>query len=248
MEGTVGQSFNPLWHDERAICCTASNCMTVLGLTKDSAKIRHLRTSMWKLDRYVSYAMKYGLEKEPEALETYLRQMKEKDEDAILLKCGMWKNPKYPVLSCSPDGILRSPKFGRVLVEVKVLVMEHIDPANFEAMPPQSLRGFYLKRLPDDTITLKKTHKHYYQVQMSLDILELPIAHFFCWSKSGSVLCIIPRDETFFNEKRRRLIAYHREIVVPEYHLRRTVKRQVPITLRYQPFHESEDDDFFLTN
>jgi len=148
LEGTADQRNSRLWQGERAIRCTASNCKMILGLSKQSAKIRFMRQNLWKLDRYQSEAMAYGIAHEEEALREYLRQIREEDEDATLLRCGLWMNPENPQLACSPDSILRSPKFGRVLVEVKCLTLPYIDPEKFEEMPREKLRGFYLVRTP----------------------------------------------------------------------------------------------------
>jgi len=80
---------------------------------------------------------------------------------------------------------------------------------------------------------------------MSLDVLELSTAHFFVWSESGSTLVEVSRDESLFNEKRQRLIAFHRNVLLPEYFLRNTVRGLPPVTVQYAPFHESADDDYF---
>ena len=234
-----------MYRREKAIRCTASSCKTPLGLRKESAKIRYLRSNVWFLDKFSTWATRYGIENEPRARQAYLTKMKEKDEDATVIECGLWINPKYPQLGCSPDGILRSPLLGRILLEIKCLTLTHINPEFFEDMSDDKLRRFYLKRLENGSITLKKTDKYYYQVQMSLDVLELPLAHFFVWSEAGSVVCEIPRDKSFFKEKRLRLIEFHRTIVLQEFFLRRTVRRLPPVQVNYADFHEDENDNYF---
>ena len=83
---------------------------------------------------------------------------------------------------------------------------------------------------------------------MSLDILDFDLAHFFAWSKSGSVILPIRRDKSFFKEKRARLIAFHRNVLIPEYFLKRTVRGLPPVEVSYDYFHEDANDEYFLHN
>jgi len=247
---TKNQRRSPTWQKERAIRCTASTCKRILGLTEESAKINFLRQHVWGLDRIETYAMRYGIEHEDEAREAYLEKIRRIDPKIEVEVTGAWEHPKFPMLLCSPDGIVKSPgMIETILLEIKCLSLTHVNPAKFyETMSPEQCKSYYLKKLSDGRVALKQGHSYYSQVQMSLDILGLEQAHFFVWSKSGSVILPIYRDRSFFNEKRARLIAYHRNVLVPEYFLRRTVKGLPPVEVMYEEYHEDENDDYFLHN
>jgi len=81
---------------------------------------------------------------------------------------------------------------------------------------------------------------------MSLDVLELEMAHLFVWSESGYVIVEVERDESYFKEKRGRLIAFHRNVLLPEHFTRRALHYLPPLEVLYEPFHEDPDDPYFL--
>ncbi|KAJ7386066.1 hypothetical protein OS493_012400 [Desmophyllum pertusum] len=61
---------------------------------------------------FQSYWMKYGLKSEPKAIEKYEEQTNSK-----VHLSGLWVNPKFPFLACSPDGLVDS----NVIIEIKSL-------------------------------------------------------------------------------------------------------------------------------
>ena len=210
--GTEGQRKSDVWHLERRYRCTASSCKEVLGLHKDSAKIRYLRNHVWGKSNFrPTWNMQYGIDHEDEARNDYEKKVRNYDPDAFVVKCGLWINPMYPQLCCSPDGLVITSSGERILLEIKCLTLTYVDPEKFEElMPPEKQKNFYLHRLPGKGIALKEHHQYHHQIQMSLDILELNRAHLFVWSESGSAAIEVQRNPSFFTEKRERLISFHR--------------------------------------
>jgi len=146
--GTRGQRNNPVWRGERAIRATASSCKRMLGLSKESAKIDFCRSHIWGLNFVMTYAMRYGIEHEDEARQAYLTKIQLVDPEAEVEETGSWENPQYPMLSCSPDGFTTTPNLNeKVLLEIKCLSHEHVDPAKFhETMTSEQCKSYYLKK------------------------------------------------------------------------------------------------------
>jgi len=247
---TRGQTEAAAWIVERCKRCTSSSAGRVLGLSGDKAQVHFLRQHVWGLDRFQSEAMAYGQQMEPVARNAYMADTHATDPTYEMIETGLWVNPKYPTLACSPDGLLHHPINGTILIEVKVITDPAVDPRIFDTdLSGKKLTAFYLRRDPEDRerYLLKPTHRYYHQVQMSLDILELDWCHLVVWSERGQVVAAVQRDASFWNEKRLRLIKYQREVILPELLLQRTKRHFPPIRITYPPFHEDERDPFFST-
>ncbi|KAK3926337.1 Uromodulin [Frankliniella fusca] len=104
VEGTKGQTDPESWSMERSKCSTASDCKTFLGLSSGQAKKNYLRKKNWRLDRVETAAIKYGKEMEGPARKVYAEKIKKVHSPLEVIEAGLWKNPKYPTLACSPDG------------------------------------------------------------------------------------------------------------------------------------------------
>ena len=246
---TRGQSKDEEWAVARSILSTASDCKTFLGLSSDAAKINYLRRKVWRLKGGPTPAMAYGLKMEGPARLKYENILKGINPTFHIEETGLWKNPKYPMLACSPDGLIKSELelIGVVLLEIKVLFKVFVDPAKFEEHLTRDERNrFYLRRNAQGNLELKENHSYHYQIQMSLDILELNWCHLFVYSETGYALVPVKRDEAFWTEKRIRLIQQHREMIIPEKVLKRTLRHLPPYLLMYSEFHEDPSDDFFL--
>ena len=161
---------------------------------------------------------------------------------------GLWKNPKYLKLGCSPDGLIKSPLSTEIiLLEIKVWMKAHIDPSVFDQyLTDKEKATFYLFRNSMGYIELKNNHSYYYQIQMNLDILELEWCHLLVCSESGHVVVPVRRNLAFWTEKRIRAIAKHRELIIPEKVTKRTLRWLAPLEIMYTEFHENAEDHFFL--
>lgn len=143
--------------------------------------------------------MQYGIDHEDEAREKYTEIMQQ-SEAVQVEEQGVWVNPKYPGLSCSPDGIVGSPELQeKILLKIKVICAENVNPKQFEKfMTKEQQQAFYLKRDDCGHIFLRKSHKYYRQIQHSLCVLELETAHLFVWGKGGTLIREVKRDEDYF--------------------------------------------------
>ena len=245
---THGQSDNPNWKKERSIICTAYDNKQFLGLSTGESKKKYLRKKIWGLDNYVSKAMQEGKETEAQGRELYAKYVSRIDSNFSIEETGLWKNPKYPQLGCSPDGFVKHPFYPEpILLEIKRLTKGHVNPAKFEEqMTHDEKKSFYLYRDSNGTLQIKKAHLYYHQIQMSLNVVELEWAHIFVFSESGSAVVAVRYDSTFWTERRTRLIKRHRELLLPEAVLKRTLRHREPVEIMYPNFHEDGTDDFFL--
>lgn len=200
IEGTRGQRDNPQWLKIRSWYCGGSVSQTITGLTKDSAKIAFLRKHVHCLDSNINIAMQAGVDNENIAREKYREIMQRSEPNLEVHETGSWGNPKYPALACSPDALVWSPVLGEwILLEIKILTLSGVDPKKFwKTMTKKQMNGFYMVRDKDGKIMVRVSHKYYRQIQHSLCVLELDLAHLFVWSESGTLIREVRRDEEYF--------------------------------------------------
>ncbi|XP_052130805.1 uncharacterized protein LOC127751372 isoform X1 [Frankliniella occidentalis] len=242
---TRGQANNPNWRKVRSWHVSASASKTLLGLSKDSSKIRFFRKYVWGLDLFLNANMIYGIQHEDIARQKYIEVV---GNGVTVMEVGAFSNAKYPALSCSPDGLVTIPFVEQVLLEIKVIANPAVDPEHFENyLTKEQQSAFYLRRNAQGKLELKESHAYYSQIQHSLDVMEIEVAHLFVWSESGHALVRVTRNLGYFYERRLRIIALHRSMLLPEHFLQRTLHHLPPIELNYRPFHEDENDDFFMT-
>ncbi|KAH3754228.1 hypothetical protein DPMN_188892 [Dreissena polymorpha] len=78
---------------------------------------------------------------------------------------------------------------------------------------------------------VKKTHAYFYQAQMQIAICETDICEFVIWSPKGMIVETIKRDIEFYEEVIPKLIAFHTNILMPEFFEMRVPRRLMPTEL-----------------
>ncbi|KAK3088828.1 hypothetical protein FSP39_024255 [Pinctada imbricata] len=164
-------------------------------------------------------AIIYGQENEKKALESYI----EKNPQYTIDSTGLWINPKYPGLGCSPDGIFNDTQSTTGLIEIKCpYVLKNVSPCMAQkSMTMKEEKNFFCTFQSDGTLRLKRNHKYYYQIQMQLAICEQKVFDFVIWSQHGMSVERIQMDESFWNHTYPKLLRFHKEYLVPEYFLMR---------------------------
>ena len=123
VEGTQQQSLCDKWFSERWFRVTASKCLPAFKIGRlllDSQPnvaveaFKFISKSIWGLDSepLQTYWMRYGLASEAKAIGKY-----ENVFNVKVRRCGLWVNPKFPFLGCSPDGLVNND----TVVEIKSL-------------------------------------------------------------------------------------------------------------------------------
>ena len=121
--GTEQQSRSEKWFSERWCRLTASKCLSAFKVGKlvtdcqPNAAVEannFIFSHIWGLEseHFQSYWMRYGLESEPKAIEKY-----ESTTNLKVYHSGLWVNPKFPFLGCSPDGLVGND----TVIEIKAL-------------------------------------------------------------------------------------------------------------------------------
>ena len=91
---------------------TASQCLSACRIGRfvldgdpnaDVSAFKFISSHIRGIDRepFQSYWMPYGLESESKAILKY-----EEQRNTVVCKSGLWVNPNFPFLGCSPDGIV----------------------------------------------------------------------------------------------------------------------------------------------
>lgn len=194
LPGTKAQSQSESWRSERLVRLTASTALDAVKIGKllisegaRNAAIRankYISVHLWRLDADLQTIwMKYGLESEPKAIAKYEDQTKKN-----VTSTGLWVNPKYPFLGCSPDGLVDEDG----LLEIKSLKLfkdheiEKISKNGSSVVPKETLarQCFVIK---DGKCVLKESHSYYHQIQFQLLVTERTYCDFVLYAAKGPV-------------------------------------------------------------
>lgn len=195
------------WRHARSMRITASECYSMYT-AKGGFEEKFLRT---KGKFRGCKATRFGTTHEPVARDMYAAQVGGK-----VHQCGLVVPPMMPWLACSPDGV--------VVREGSVKLLEIKCPALCEAVDLVS--NVRSKKLPyllldGENLTLKKKHKYYAQVQLSMTLLDLPTCDFVVFDKSVNRIHVlrVARDANFCGDLVRKLGEVYFDHVFP--HLKR---------------------------
>ena len=123
MPDTQQQSLSEEWFRERWLRVTASKCHAAFKVGKlvmeslPNAAVeafKFISHSIWGIDavHFQTFWMRYGLESELKAIQKY-----ESISNVKVHTSGLWVNPTFPYLGCSPDGLVNDD----TVVEIKAL-------------------------------------------------------------------------------------------------------------------------------
>ena len=125
-DNTFGQAESEMWMFHRQCRITASNCKDVICLKNGHTGL--IKRLLWASSP-VTPAILYGQENESKALEQY----KKENPNFDVKKTGLWLNPAYPQLGCSPDGLIIQDTQNEGLLEIKCpYILKHCDPNNLK--------------------------------------------------------------------------------------------------------------------
>ncbi len=166
ISGTEAQSKCALWNQFRKFRVTASkfhdfhkcpNQLTKKMLWEDEPNISKLP------------AVKWGLGNEKRALEDF----KLHGNWGEIQECGLFVSRKHPFLGASPDAIGSS-----FLVEIKCpYILRSTTPFDFTSLSQSQESSFFCKR-SGNKLSLKRTHKYYWQVQCQMFVTGIHQTYF----------------------------------------------------------------------
>ena len=153
-DATKLQSMSIVWHQHRIGRLTASRFGSICHTNCDSPS-RSLVASILSPQPLSTPAIKWGIEKEATARETYHRLMLEKHDSFNLESTGLHVNPSCPHLEASPDGLISCSCCSEGVLEIKC-------PYSIRDQEPTA--ASYLDH-SDSGVTLSTTHHYYFQIQ-----------------------------------------------------------------------------------
>ena len=221
----TGSQGTSVWANERRVRVTASNAKNVCVCATEHRLQTLVNDQLWG-ERVQTATMLYGTKHEALARDTFDIQIQSEIVGFQVAETGMWVNRRYPGIGASPDGVLYDPlTCSEGVLEIKCPhSLQTVDPNKFdELLTGKRLAAFYLKR--DDTVTLKKTHQYYYQIQLQMAVCEMQWGYFVVWTPCGLFYEKITYDSTLIAHMIPKLTDYHREHLCPEYFLMRLPRR-----------------------
>lgn len=167
----VREQGSDRWRAERSVRVTASLCKSVKTAKSAQTKTNLVKKIMWS-SHVSSKEMEYGKEMEVKGRDAYSSQA---DPLCKVESSGLWMNPKFPELACSPDSVVKTIQDNQIIgvVEVKcpfVLADHPID--DFDSVLTKSqLYNFCLKRTEAGNMRLKRNHAYHFQIQMQMGVM-----------------------------------------------------------------------------
>ena len=195
------------WSSARHVRITSSECHQWFTYQGDAwqEKIKRHFTSHFTGNA----ATKYGQSHERAAIFAY-----EKQQSENVVRCGLVVPPGAPWLGCSPDGIVcHADGVPQKLIEVKCPVSgkDHDLMDMLESNMPAflSMRG--------ENVQLKRKHRYFSQVQLSMAILNVELCDVAVYSKvEDRVLVVhVPRDSDYCRGLISKLHAVYFEHMLP---------------------------------
>ena len=158
---TRGQNKNNLWYEKRKTLLTASNFgKAAKTKVEPSNKVKSILYSNFTTD-----ALQYGIESEPKAVNLYIMEMRKNGIDVIVEEVGLLVSKEKPFLGASIDRIVTfkdtEEKWG---MEIK----SPLSKAGMTVEEACKNKTFFLGKLSDGTVMLKRNHDYYLQIQGQL--------------------------------------------------------------------------------
>ena len=146
--------------------------------------------------------------------------MKNGGKHANVTQTGLWVNPMFPELSCSPDGLVcisNDVDSCEGLVEVKCpFTLKGADIHQFEQILSKKQRGPFCLHFRDKILQLKRSHAYYYQIQTQLGVMNRKWCDLIVWSAKSAFVERIYADKTLFDEIKETLIQFHHNYLCTE--------------------------------
>ena len=188
-EDTRNQCESDRWKEERRKRLTASRFGEICKI-RDTTSFAPTRSAASHIPQAVcsTEAIEYG-----KASERLAEEFK-KQTGLSVRPSGLVVSSDFPYLAASPDGIAS---------DGNVLKLKY--PFTARSMTPKEAAskfgsGFFCS-LTTDTLTLRKTHNYYYQVQGQLHLTGANLCYFIVWTPCRMSIEKINFDTRFWEER-----------------------------------------------
>ena len=160
---TRGQKKNPLWIEKRKSLLTASNFGKAAKTKVEPTK--KLKAMLYS--NFTTEAVQYGLESEAKAIALYVKEMEQEGITVKVDEVGLLQSKDKPFLAASLDGIVTNlttqEKWG---IEIK----SPLSKVGMRVEDACKSKTFFLEKLSDGTIRLKRNHDYYIQAVRAITI------------------------------------------------------------------------------
>ena len=169
---------------------------------------------------FVSSSTNHGIINEHHVIDLYYHHLLHKNLSVKISKVGLIVSKSHPYLGASLDGlVIESTTREKWVVEVKCPSSQFGKPLE-EAV---CSKNFFLRKT-GNRISLKRTHKYFYQIQGQMFCANLLRADFVVWFGDNQPLFVetIFFDELFWNSKMLSgLTFFYRRAVLLEFYTKR---------------------------
>lgn len=175
---TIDQSSSMQWQELRKIRLTASKFHTICHLKPSS--LEKFAEAYMDRQQVLCRATKHGIINEKVAITKYCRE-----NDLIVLPCGLFIYKEKPYLAASPDGLLGD----ETIIEVKCPYASRFQNINSVSVP-------YLEH-KNNVLCLKKTSPYYYQIQGQLLCTNRQWCNLLIFTYKELKVVYVTKDEEF---------------------------------------------------
>ena len=206
---TRGQRENVEWLGFRYGRVTGSVCGQIMQAESygPQGKLKYMPTIAFRMlhpQPFATEAISWGLHNEPVAVEEYRKVFPKELGYDVQVNQGLHVHPDKPWIAVSPDGVVewrgermagdKEAGYKKLLLEVKCPFSQRYDP-DFNA------KGFYLKEVANSNwfkyeldMTKVKARGYYWQMQLSMAVMDLELAHLFVWTPTKSEVIEVKRQ------------------------------------------------------
>ena len=130
---------------------------------------------------------------------------------------GLWVNPKFPLLGCSPDGLVGNDTVIEIKA-LKILKQYSVEAVTSSTSPlPKSVLSGQCFKVENGKLVLKLSHAYYYHCQQILFVTGRKQCDFILHASSGPDLVQrILRDEPLIEKILSNLTALWMRVIAPE--------------------------------
>ena len=210
---TRGQYNQPKWYDQRRCRLTASNCGKVLQRCTRAVAREILYP---KPPSHLPAPLAWGRRYEPTARLLYEKvRSSEMGHLVTTQDCGLFVHPSEGWLAATPDAMVHFHKNPTPvgILEIKCPYVYRYDDIFAVAHTQES---FFCQMSPDGTISLKRNHTYYDQVQQQLYVTSANWCDFCVYTTKGIAIESIYPDMEWKVRNLPKLQYFYDNILLPE--------------------------------
>ena len=205
---TLEQANDQSWFELRKSRLTASNFGTVARRRHATPVAKLVRNLLYDVPREAR-SLQWGRDHEEDARQAYSRKS---GPTMILTRSGLVIHPEHGWLACSPDDLVSD-----TVAESQGLV-EYKCPYSARDITVEEAckKKDFMCMLNSGKVTLKRTHKYYYQVQGQMAITRRRWCDFVIWTPHSTTVERINFNEEFWATVVPKLELFYDRAIVPE--------------------------------